>query len=167
MNFFSQFGNTCYCNSVLQALYFCKPFREKVLQYKQQQKSAKRETLLSCLSDLFHSIATQKKKVGTIAPKKFIQKLKKENGKNVMMVSQCMPLTFTHYWATSQCRVVEMSGECDCTETHPKWRVAQLSNCIPCCIFRKILWHKNVNNCTLIINLFHLYTYLNLYTCCV
>ncbi|KAI9299071.1 cysteine proteinase [Neoconidiobolus thromboides FSU 785] len=22
------FGNTCYCNSVLQALYFCKPFRE-------------------------------------------------------------------------------------------------------------------------------------------
>ena len=29
-----QFGNTCYCNSVLQALYFCRPFREKVLAYK-------------------------------------------------------------------------------------------------------------------------------------
>ena len=28
------FGNTCYCNSVLQALYYCKPFREKVLEYK-------------------------------------------------------------------------------------------------------------------------------------
>ncbi|KAG7234717.1 hypothetical protein INR49_004078 [Caranx melampygus] len=28
------FGNTCYCNSVLQALYFCRPFREKVLAYK-------------------------------------------------------------------------------------------------------------------------------------
>lgn len=65
---------------MLQALYFCKPFREKVLQFKQQQRSLKRETLLSCLSDLFHSIATQKKKVGTIAPKKFIQRLKKENG---------------------------------------------------------------------------------------
>lgn len=31
---FFQFGNTCYCNSVLQALYFCRPFREKVLAYK-------------------------------------------------------------------------------------------------------------------------------------
>ena len=75
-----QFGNTCYCNSVLQALYFCRPFREKVLQYKQQQKNSKKETLLTCLGDLFYSIATQKKKTGTIAPKKFIQRLRKENG---------------------------------------------------------------------------------------
>lgn len=72
------FGNTCYCNSVLQALYFCKPFREKVLQYKAQQKRNK-ETLLSCLADLFYNIATQKKRVGTIAPKKFITRLRKEN----------------------------------------------------------------------------------------
>ena len=76
-----QFGNTCYCNSVLQALYFCRPFREKVLQYKQQQKNQKKETLLSCLADLFYCIATQKRKVGTIAPKKFITRLRKENGK--------------------------------------------------------------------------------------
>lgn len=27
------FGNTCYCNSVLQALYFCEPFRKAVLDY--------------------------------------------------------------------------------------------------------------------------------------
>lgn len=27
------FGNTCYCNSILQALYYCKPFRECVLNY--------------------------------------------------------------------------------------------------------------------------------------
>ena len=32
------FGNTCYCNSVLQALYFCHPFRENVLEYKSQPR---------------------------------------------------------------------------------------------------------------------------------
>lgn len=73
------FGNTCYCNSVLQALYFCKPFREKVLEYKSKNKRNNKETLLSCLADLFHSIATQKKKTGTIPPKKFITRLRKEN----------------------------------------------------------------------------------------
>ncbi|KAJ8682759.1 hypothetical protein QAD02_018551 [Eretmocerus hayati] len=71
------FGNTCYSNSVLQALYFCRPFREKVLEYKARNKRTK-ETLLTCLADLFHSIATQKKKVGSIAPKKFIARLRKE-----------------------------------------------------------------------------------------
>lgn len=76
---FVNFGNTCYCNSVLQALYFCRPFREKVLHYKQQVKSQKKETLLTCLADLFHSVATQKKKVGALSPKKFITKLRKEN----------------------------------------------------------------------------------------
>uniref|UniRef100_A0A7M4EKC2 Ubiquitin carboxyl-terminal hydrolase 12 n=1 Tax=Crocodylus porosus TaxID=8502 RepID=A0A7M4EKC2_CROPO len=73
----TMFGNTCYCNSVLQALYFCRPFREKVLAYKVQPR--KKESLLTCLSDLFNSIATQKKKVGVIPPKKFISRLRKEN----------------------------------------------------------------------------------------
>ena len=77
--FFLQFGNTCYCNSVLQALYFCQPFREKVLAYKPQNK--RKETLLTCLSDLFGNIASQKKKVGVMAPKKFVARLRKENGK--------------------------------------------------------------------------------------
>nr|XP_034969413.1 ubiquitin carboxyl-terminal hydrolase 46-like isoform X2 [Zootoca vivipara] len=71
------FGNTCYCNSVLQALYFCRPFREKVLAYKVQPR--KKESLLTCLSDLFNSITSQKKKVGVIPPKKFISRLRKEN----------------------------------------------------------------------------------------
>lgn len=64
---------------MLQALYFCKPFRDKVLEYKAKNKRTK-ETLLTCLADLFHSIATQKKKVGSIAPKKFIARLRKEKG---------------------------------------------------------------------------------------
>ena len=61
-----QFGNTCYSNSVLQALYFCRPFREKVLEYKARNKRTK-ETLLTCLADLFYNIATQKKKVGLLS----------------------------------------------------------------------------------------------------
>ncbi|KAJ3179283.1 hypothetical protein HK101_010033, partial [Irineochytrium annulatum] len=34
------FGNTCYCNSVLQALYFCKPFREQLQRYSYPQSAA-------------------------------------------------------------------------------------------------------------------------------
>lgn len=39
------FGNTCYCNSVLQALYFCEPFRRAVLDYahRRRQKAAQSE----------------------------------------------------------------------------------------------------------------------------
>uniref|UniRef100_A0A3Q3B245 Ubiquitin specific peptidase 12b n=1 Tax=Kryptolebias marmoratus TaxID=37003 RepID=A0A3Q3B245_KRYMA len=39
----------------------------------------RKESLLACLADLFNSIATQKKKVGVIPPKKFISRLRKEN----------------------------------------------------------------------------------------
>lgn len=35
------FGNTCYCNSVLQALYFCEPFRKAVLDYAGQRRISK------------------------------------------------------------------------------------------------------------------------------
>ncbi|RUO96658.1 LOW QUALITY PROTEIN: hypothetical protein BC936DRAFT_141663 [Jimgerdemannia flammicorona] len=33
LNPIAGFGNTCYCNSVLQALYYCKPFREIVYNF--------------------------------------------------------------------------------------------------------------------------------------
>ncbi|CAF0834564.1 unnamed protein product [Rotaria sordida] len=72
------FGNTCYCNSVLQALYFCKPFRERVLNYRLIQKN-KKDNLLTCLADLFHMIVNGKKRTGALQPKKFINKLRKEN----------------------------------------------------------------------------------------
>jgi ubiquitin carboxyl-terminal hydrolase 12/46 len=60
---FENFGNTCYCNSVLQALYFCPSFRNNVLEYKgrgdisgSSQSVGKTETVLSCLSELFQSV---------------------------------------------------------------------------------------------------------------
>lgn len=75
------FGNTCYCNSVLQALYFCPPFREHLLEYYGHNKTAveAEENLLTCLADLFTQINSQKKKTGVIAPKRFVQRVKKEN----------------------------------------------------------------------------------------
>lgn len=75
------FGNTCYCNSVLQALYFCCPFRELLLEYyaKPHKTTEEEDNLLLCLGDLFSSIHNQRKKTGVVAPKKFVQKLRKEN----------------------------------------------------------------------------------------
>eukprot|EP00262_Sarcandra_glabra_P008823 TRINITY_DN2264_c0_g1_i1.p1 TRINITY_DN2264_c0_g1~~TRINITY_DN2264_c0_g1_i1.p1 ORF type:complete len:372 (-),score=61.15 TRINITY_DN2264_c0_g1_i1:207-1322(-) len=75
------FGNTCYCNSVLQALYFCVPFREQLLEYYSSNKNIgdAEENLLTCLADLFTQISSQKKKTGVIAPKRFVQRVKKQN----------------------------------------------------------------------------------------
>lgn len=52
------FGNTCYANSVLQTLYFCRPFRDRVLQYHASSaaKSAEDSLLLS-LAELFHQVS--------------------------------------------------------------------------------------------------------------
>ncbi|KAE8770586.1 Ubiquitin carboxyl-terminal hydrolase 4 [Hordeum vulgare] len=75
------FGNTCYCNSVLQALYFCTPFREQLLEYYTNNKNPgdAEENLLTCLADLFMQVSQSKKKTGVIAPKRFVQRVKKQN----------------------------------------------------------------------------------------
>eukprot|EP00667_Euglena_gracilis_P011848 EG_transcript_12127 len=85
------FGNTCYCNSVLQALYFCLPFRHHCIQYlnrvREAQKdetpkksaAAEEDHMLLCLCELFAQINTNKKRTGAIPPKKFVTKLRKEN----------------------------------------------------------------------------------------
>lgn len=101
--------NYSYCNSVLQALYFCKPFRDYVLNYPDSSpppetsnsttsapatpSNSKKEpiivesddkvlddSLFRALRELFWKIQTQKKKSGSIMPKGFIDKLRKENG---------------------------------------------------------------------------------------
>ncbi|KAI0756027.1 hypothetical protein C8Q80DRAFT_1068642, partial [Daedaleopsis nitida] len=89
------FGNTCYANSVLQALYFCGPFRELLLQYPdpsvQEPSSLHRNapplvpippappTLLSALRSLFMHISRNPADKGTVAPRAFIDKLKELN----------------------------------------------------------------------------------------
>ncbi|KAL9267538.1 Ubiquitin carboxyl-terminal hydrolase 3-like protein [Drosera capensis] len=75
------FGNTCYCNSVLQALYFCVPFREKVLEYYEKNKSlvdAGGSDLLSTFAGLFLQIRSRKKKTREIALESFRNSLLSE-----------------------------------------------------------------------------------------
>ena len=73
------FGNTCYANSVLQALYFCKPFRERLIRYHDELPEGAEDNLLVSLGELFSSISAQKKRTGVYAPKRFIQRLKRDN----------------------------------------------------------------------------------------
>ncbi|GFP87062.1 ubiquitin carboxyl-terminal hydrolase 3 [Phtheirospermum japonicum] len=75
------FGNTCYCNSVLQALYFCVPFRDQLLEYYTNNKNQGEtdENILTCLAELFSQISSQKKKTGVIAPKRFVHRVRREN----------------------------------------------------------------------------------------
>jgi ubiquitin carboxyl-terminal hydrolase 12/46 len=53
---FENFGNTCYANSVLQALYFCRPFREHVQAYCATLPKDAEENMLNCLADLFQQV---------------------------------------------------------------------------------------------------------------
>jgi len=79
---FENYGNTCYCNSVLQALYFCLPFREQIINHHTRQlleKMEKEESLLSCLSELFSAIHSAKRKTGSFGPRKFVSTLKEAN----------------------------------------------------------------------------------------
>lgn len=72
------FGNTCYCNSVLQALYYCHPFRDACIAYAQANERGS-DDLLHCLCDLFLSIYSQKRRCGILGPRKFVLKLREEN----------------------------------------------------------------------------------------
>eukprot|EP01028_Stygiella_incarcerata_P008761 TRINITY_DN39258_c0_g1_i1.p1 TRINITY_DN39258_c0_g1~~TRINITY_DN39258_c0_g1_i1.p1 ORF type:complete len:392 (-),score=75.83 TRINITY_DN39258_c0_g1_i1:33-1208(-) len=76
------YGNTCYCNSVLQALYYILPFRERVhTHYLECVLPLKKEpeSLLAQLGYLYYQIRTSKKRTGYVAPRKFITKLRSES----------------------------------------------------------------------------------------
>lgn len=47
----------------------------------------KQEHLLNCLAELFYSIVTMKKKKGIVQPKKFIARLRKDNGEKKRIAS--------------------------------------------------------------------------------
>uniref|UniRef100_A0A7S1F3S0 ubiquitinyl hydrolase 1 n=1 Tax=Noctiluca scintillans TaxID=2966 RepID=A0A7S1F3S0_NOCSC len=73
--------NTCYVNSVLQALYFCTPFRKAAIKYLHEEKEedGSSDSLLTCLAELFAQIEVQKRSVGCITPRKFLGRLRKAN----------------------------------------------------------------------------------------
>lgn len=72
------FGNTCYCNSVLQALYYCHPFRDACIAHAQSSERGA-DDLLHCLCELFLSIYSQKRRCGILGPRRFVLKLREEN----------------------------------------------------------------------------------------
>ncbi|ORZ08865.1 hypothetical protein BCR41DRAFT_297322, partial [Lobosporangium transversale] len=85
-----------YCNSVLQALYYCKPFRECVLNYQTGAGAmvshyplspttpafsihSASKSMFLCLQDLFQRIQNHSKKTQYFTPTAFVAKVKKEN----------------------------------------------------------------------------------------
>ena len=58
-------------------MYFCEPFRERVLEYRKTSKKTE-GTLLSSLADLFHQLSVKRRKA-PVKPNKFVNMLKKEN----------------------------------------------------------------------------------------
>jgi len=74
-------ANTCYVNSVLQALYFCGPFRKAAIHHLAEEREDDNagDSLLLSLAELFAQIEGQKKTVGCLTPRRFLAKLRKAN----------------------------------------------------------------------------------------
>ncbi|PWU99194.1 putative ubiquitin carboxyl-terminal hydrolase, putative,cysteine peptidase, Clan CA, family C19 [Trypanosoma cruzi] len=83
------YGNTCYCNAVIQLLYHCSPLRLRLLElYQIYAKGAghtgfEEDTLLALVADLFakmHKANNQKRhRKDAIAPKALISSIKEQN----------------------------------------------------------------------------------------
>eukprot|EP01068_Selenidium_serpulae_P017469 Selendium_serpulae@DN6381_c0_g1_i5.p1 len=68
-------GNTCYCNSVIQALYYCEAFRNHCLQHRNDENS----TLLCALAEVFHQISIPKGRADG-ATRKLLEHLFRQTG---------------------------------------------------------------------------------------
>ena len=92
------YGNTCFCSSITQSLYFIDPFRKAMLSYKdgggvavvfsgskrrkrrrRRPTKEKQDHLTMSLAELFSEISKQKHITGSIAPANFIAKLRDTN----------------------------------------------------------------------------------------
>eukprot|EP01130_Rhizamoeba_saxonica_P009369 TRINITY_DN3802_c0_g1_i1.p1 TRINITY_DN3802_c0_g1~~TRINITY_DN3802_c0_g1_i1.p1 ORF type:complete len:290 (-),score=25.32 TRINITY_DN3802_c0_g1_i1:285-1154(-) len=72
------YGNTCYCNSVIQALYFCLPFREQVLQYTYSNRdSIRQKNLIGSICRLFSQMSRFNRRYGVIEPRDFVSRVKR------------------------------------------------------------------------------------------
>jgi len=74
-------ANTCYVNSVVQALYFCAPFRKAMLRNlsEDSEDDPNSDSLMTSLAELFAQIDSQKRTVGCLTPRQFLAKLRKAN----------------------------------------------------------------------------------------
>ena len=76
----TNFGSTCYANSVLQALYACRPFRQQMLIYYQINKRRKEsESVALAVAYLYHRIASSKVRKGVLSPSVLLSRVRKEN----------------------------------------------------------------------------------------
>ncbi|RPA89611.1 cysteine proteinase [Choiromyces venosus 120613-1] len=65
-----------YCNSILQCLYYSKPFRENVSNH---ASYGMEESLFSALKDIFESIVAHNSRTGVVSPNRFLDILRREN----------------------------------------------------------------------------------------
>lgn len=78
---FENFGNTCYCNAVLQALYHCGAFRARLRAYAAHlaEGGDADRSLLLALVHLFDGIASAPLRTGVVGPETFLRRLRKSN----------------------------------------------------------------------------------------
>ena len=72
-----QFGNTCYCNSVLQTLFHCAAFRKRIRRFADGNATA--SCLCVQLANLFDDMCTMKSRTGVVSPSDFLRELTKAN----------------------------------------------------------------------------------------